>query len=391
MRSFKPMNPLNRTLALILLFLSGISTAQEDRIRVSFELFSDVLPDDATVYVTGSHEQIGNWNPMGLQLDFVGSGIWTRSVYFDKPVNLEYKFTLGTWEGEAANISGLPLPNFNAKVTDSQTLTHVVVRWTDGQKPVLKGQITGTVNYHRGIKGAGLQDRDVIVWLPPDYEENPTVRYPVLYMQDGQNIVDPATSSFGVDWQIDETLDSLITGGKINAMIVVGIYNTSDRTYEYTPGDKGTAYMELVAKTIKPMIDKTYRTLPDRANTYVGGSSAGGIISFMLVWTYPEIFSKALCMSPAFKTPEGFEYQFDFVRVVRESKPRKNVTFYLDNGGVGLEAALQPGIDDMIQALREKEYVFGKHFMMKKDAVASHNEAAWAQRFPAAIQWLMTH
>jgi len=385
------MNSLNRILAILLLILSSAAAAQDTSYRVTFELFSDVLPDDATVYVTGAHEQIGNWSPTGLQLDFVGSGIWTRSVTFDKSVNLEYKFTLGSWEREGANIAGMPLPNFKANLTDSQTLSHVVVRWTDGQKPVLKGQITGTVNYHRGIKGAGLQDRDVIVWLPPGHEENPTVRYPVLYMQDGQNVFDPATSSFGVDWQIDESLDSMIRAGKIAPLIVVGIYNTADRTYEYTPGEKGTAYMNLVAQTIKPLIDKTYRTLPDRANTFVGGSSAGGIISFMTVWTYPEIFSKAMCMSPAFKTPDGFEYKFDFVKVVKESKPRKNVTFYLDNGGVGLEAELQPGIDEMIQALREKGYEFEKQFVMKKDATASHNEAAWAERFPSAIQWLISH
>jgi predicted alpha/beta superfamily hydrolase len=210
-------------------------------------------------------------------------------------------------------------------------------------------------------------------------------------MQDGQNIVDPATSSFGVDWQIDESLDSLIRAGKLAHMIVVGIYNTADRTYEYTPGEIGTAYMELVTKTIKPMIDKTYRTKPDRANTWVGGSSAGGIISFMLVWNYPTVFSKALCMSPAFKTPEGFGYQFDFVKVVKADKKRKNVVFYLDNGGVGLEAALQPGIDEMIQALREKGYVTGTDFVFKRDAAAFHNEAAWAERFPYAILWLTSH
>lgn len=115
----------------------------------------------------------------------------------------------------------------------------------------------------------------------------------------------------------------------------------------------------------------------------------GGIISFMIVWTYPNIFSKAICMSPAFRNPDGYDYKFDFVKVVNETKKRKDVRFYIDNGGIGLESELQPGIDEMLQALKTKKYKEGKDYMFVQDESASHNEAAWAKRFPEAILWLL--
>ncbi len=96
------------------------------------------------------------------------------------------------------------------------------------QGRVTEGQITGNVVYHQSIKGDGLQDRDLVVWLPPGYDTEPGQRYPVLYMHDGQNIFDPETSYAGVDWAIDEAVDGLIRAGTIEPMIVVGIYNSKD-------------------------------------------------------------------------------------------------------------------------------------------------------------------
>jgi predicted alpha/beta superfamily hydrolase len=168
----------------------------------------------------------------------------------------------------------------------------------------------------------------------------------------------------------------------------VGIYNTSDRMKEYTPGDKGTAYMDFIVKTVKPLIDSTYRTKPDRKHTIVGGSSAGGIISFMLAWEHPDVFSKAICMSPAFKSISSNDW--DYARVVESSNgKKKHVFFYMDNGGVGLESQLQPGIDEMLTALKAKGYKQGKDFVFVRDLAAKHSEADWAKRFPSALMMVM--
>lgn len=377
----------NFIFVLITMALNAAVLAQAT-IKVTFEVKAKDLPGDAKIYVTGSSKLIGGWDPLGLPLSYQGNDTWAVTVDMPNPSNIEYKFTKGSWENQAADENGFELSNFNAKLDKDQKLSHTINKWTDGLKRVNRGQITGTVKYHREVKGAGLKDRDVVVWLPPGYE-NSTERYPVLYMHDGKNVFDPATSSFGVDWAVDEAMDSLIRAKQIPPMIVVGINNTDDRTLEYSPGKKGTAYMELVTGMIKPMIDQTYRTKSDRNNTFVGGSSMGGIISFMIVWTYPEVFSKAICMSPAFKNPDGFGYQFDFVKVVNETEKRNKVKFYIDNGGIGLESELQPGINEMLDALKAKKYIEGKEFKFVLDEAASHNEAAWAERFPKAILWLV--
>jgi predicted alpha/beta superfamily hydrolase len=258
------------------------------------------------------------------------------------------------------------------------------------EKQDFEGQITGTVTYHPAIHANDLQERNVIVWLPPDYGVDPDQRYPVLYMHDGQNIFDPSTSYLGIDWQIDETADALIRAGEIPPVIIVGIFNTSDRTLEYTPGAKGNAYMDFVVNTVKPMIDSTYLTLTEREHTFVGGSSAGGMISFMLTWEYPEVFSKAICMSPAFRNPEGFNYQFNYITTVQSTiNPPQNVFFYIDNGGLDLDSILQPGIDEMLLSLDAIGYKLGRDFVFVKDENATHNETAWAKRFPEVLKLIV--
>lgn len=248
----------------------------------------------------------------------------------------------------------------------------------------LAGGITGTVVYHRNLKAGNLKPRDLIVWLPPGYEYGRR-RYPVLYMHDGKNVFDPATSTFGVDWRLDETADSLIRKGEMEPAIIVGIYNTPDRMEEYVPGNMGAAYMDFVVNTVKPLVDQKYRTMTGRRHTLTGGSSAGGTIAFMLAWEHPEVFSKAICMSPAFKI-----MHIDYVKEVRAYTGRKKkLKFYIDNGGIDLEARLQPGIDEMLQALQLQGYLKGKDYIWVQKKEAQHNEAAWAKRMPTAFKFML--
>jgi predicted alpha/beta superfamily hydrolase len=314
-----------------------------------------------------------------------GNHTWSHTIASQTIFPIEYKYTLGSWEREGASANGAPLPNLIIRVKSDTVITDTIRNWLSRQPRTLRGQITGTVKYHRQIKGDGLRDRDLIIWLPPDYDTDKNKRYPVLYMHDGQNLFDPATSSFGVDWQMDETCDSLISRRAIDPIIVVGIYNTGNRMAEYTPGKSGEAYMDLIIINIKPLVDATYRTLPDRKNTFVGGSSAGGTISFMLAWNHPEIFSKAFCLSPAFRIQN-----IDVVKDVTDyNGKKKRVVFYIDNGRKGLEERLQPGVDDMINALKLKGYRSRKDLFMVIAPEAEHNEAAWAKRMPVALKIML--
>ena len=364
---------------IFLIAFSMMAMAQQR--SVTFSVTSPELPDTTAMFIAGSLPELGFWNPAKARMTNNGNHTWTISINTVAGASIEYKFTLGSWSNEAADKNNLPFQNFVLNVKGDTTVTHRILYWKNGEtSKVVRGKITGKVKYHKQLTGEGLASRDIIVWLPPDYDKNPKQRYSVVYMHDGQNIVDPATSSFGVDWQIDETSDSLIRNKKVKPFIVVGINNTPDRSKEYTPGELGTAYMKFVVKKVKPLIDATYRTKKDRKSTVVGGSSAGGIISFMLAWEYPNIFGSAICMSPAFKIQD-----IDYVKTVNASKEKRNVFFYIDNGGIGLESQLQPGIDEMMIALKKKGYKEGKDYYYVIDANVKHNEAAWAKRFPTAI------
>ncbi len=368
---------------LIVFFLMIVSAGAQDTtvIQVTFRLIAESLPGDSAAYITGGIEQLGQWNPGKVKMEYSGSHTWYKKVVLSAPTAVEYKYTLGSWEREGAGADGLPLPNFSKTILRDTLMADTVHAWTNGaQRLTPQHQVTGVLQFHRAMQGKGLADRDVAVWLPHNYVANSNTRYPVIYMQDGQNLFDPATSSFGTEWRLDETCDSLINNHAIPPVIVVGIYNTPDRSAEYAPGEKGNAYMQFVVNTLKPYIDSAYRTMRDEEHTIVGGSSSGGLISFMLAWQYPQVFSKAICMSPALKISD-----LDYVKVVQASAKKKNLFLYMDVGGAGLETQLAPGIKEMITALKTKGYREGKDFVLITDPEAKHFEAAWAKRFPKAL------
>lgn len=244
--------------------------------------------------------------------------------------------------------------------------------------------ITGSVKYHKNIKHDSLKSRDVIVLLPESYSNDSSQRYPVLYMHDGQNIIDPKTSSTGYDWHIDEVADSLIRNLIIEPIIIVGIYNTEERGDEYM-GELSTYYADLVINTIKPLIDTTYRTLPDKENTATGGASAGGLISFVLTWENPDVFSKAMCMSPAFLDSLEMGMSNYAHQIMSSDSLKANLLFYFDMGGTDIDAVLRPGFNLTIKKLIGMGYHRQNDFFVVVDETASHTEKAWHTRLPYAL------
>ncbi len=330
-------------------------------------------PADAQVCIAGNIPAVGNWDPAAKVMDKQNDSLWTFTVGVPEGTLLEFKITRGSWSTEAVYDSGGIPPNTQLRVLKDTTLTLRPIGWSD-RFFVSRGGITGTVRYLRGLEGEGLAyARDVIVWLPPSYEADSTRRYPVLYMHDGQNIIDPSTSFIGYDWRVDEVSDSLIREGKMKEVIVVGIYNSPHRMAEYDDTEEGTAYMHFIVSRLKPMIDSNYRTLPDREHTSTMGSSMGGLISFLLAWNHPEVFSQAACLSPVFR-----ESILD--RVASFSGPPKGVRLYIDDGGKGLDNELLPGCERMVSILGGKGFERGNNLEWFYDETAEHNERAWAHR-----------
>ena len=371
------------SILLLFFFLVSHLFAQLKK-EVTIKVITHNLPDSSEIFITGNDTTLGNWEPGKIKLIMLNDSTWERVFKFQKGEELEFKITKGSWSKERLNDDETVPGNTTFTVSNDTTVIFNVNKWSDQfkRKVVVHGQITGKVEYIRGIEGDSLIPRNVIIWLPPGYSKNKDERYPVLYMQDGQNIIDPTTSSLGYDWRVDEVADSLIKLGKIKKIIIVGIYSTSDRGLEYG-GSKSEAYMNFVVNKLKPIIDKEYRTKPDAKNTAVDGSSLGGTISFMLVWKYPEIFSEAACVSPAFHIDI-----YDCLKLVRETTEKKSIRLYIDIGGVGLEEKLQPGVDSMLVLLKEKGFKEGKDLEYFKDPNAEHNEQSWAQRVWRQLEFL---
>lgn len=235
-----------------------------------------------------------------------------------------------------------------------------------------KKKIIGTVLYHKNFQSVFLDNkRDIFVWLPPSYMVLPEKKYPVLYMHDGQNLIDPETSFAGMDWRVDESVTKLINEGKMKEIVIVGINNTQDRLEEYSDSEKGNKYIKFVTEELKPFIDSDYKTLSDSKDTAIIGSSMGGLISFLIAWRRPDIFSMAGCLS------SSFYYNNDkiFETVKNDSLPKKGLKIYIDHGEDGLIRGQK-----MFSLLTQMGYIIGTDIDYFYAPGAEHNENAWADR-----------
>lgn len=363
-------------------FFFLFTTKYFSQVKIDFILYVNNVADSEKVFITGNVPQFGLWNPGIINFDKLNDSTWIRSFLFEASSLLEFKFTKGDWTKEALDSNNNVPDNYKFFPNNDTTLSYRIDRWNTGKKHIF-GQITGKIKYHRNYFSKFVQPRDIIVWLPPSYDSLLSKRYPVLYMHDGQNIIDPETSAFGVDWQIDESADSLIKKNLIEELIIVGINNTYLRSEEYSNTEIGSDYLKFITSELKPFIDNTYRTLSDCENSATAGSSMGGLISFILAWEYPEVFSKAACLSPAFKI-DNINY---IAPVLAYYGKQKGISFYIDNGGIGLEQALQPGIDEMLEVLKSKGFVEGENILWIKDETAEHNESAWTERVPIFLKY----
>ena len=348
-------------------------------ITLSYEVTTEKpLAEGQTVFVAGSDEALGNWQPNKVALTRLTSTTFRGSVKLPSKKQVEYKFTRGAWTTEQTLASGTIPANQCLKATADTTVRITITHWKDEYfKP--KGQVTGRVTTIKAWKGTGIEPRNVHIWLPPNYDSTGKTRYAVIYCHDGQNVFDPATSSFGIDWSLDETADSLIHNGVCRPFLMVAMDCTKQRTAEYAYEKQGQNYQKWVVEQVKPFIDAHYATFPDAKNTAILGSSMGGLCAFELAWNYPSVFGHAACFSPAFrikKVENTTIYALDYIPLAQKATDFKPIDLYIDNGTIDLEAPLQPGIDDMLRFLdsRKQPYVW---FLAKGEP---HNEAAWSRR-----------
>jgi predicted alpha/beta superfamily hydrolase len=266
--------------------------------------------------------------------------------------------------------------------------------------------VTGTVLRHAAMPSQYVAARNVDVWLPPTYGKDPAKRYPVLYMHDGQNVFDPATSSHGVDWGVDEAMTRLIGAGEVREAIVVAVWSSPKRREEYmpqravhgdvsfnVPGAEGAhrddiisdRYLAFLVEELKPFIDASYRTLPDRADTYIMGSSMGGLVSQYAMSRYPDVYGGAGCVSTHWPAGDGIALE-DFAAHLPDPGTHK---YYFDFGTATLDAGYEPYQRRADEMLRKAGYVEGRNWITRKFEGAEHSEKAWRLRVDEPLRFLL--
>lgn len=393
-----------------------MATAGDMR-RVQFVV---VVPDNNVrqpqqVYLSCSRD---GWPEPGRAIPRVAPGVYSGELEFEAGLMLEYKFTrAGTWASVEKAADGHEVPNrllLIDPLVDEQVAVHIVGSWANlpaghrrrvdvntpgGQAEVSrKSTLTGDIRYHyRFFSPQFKNERTIMVYLPPSYDSHPRRRYPVLYMQDGNNVFDAATSFAGVEWGADETAQRLIEAGQIEPLIIVAIYNDANRIDEYTPfrdsqhgGGQGDKYLQFLTETVKPFIDKTYRTRVGRENTGIAGSSLGGLISLYAVFARPEVFGRAAAMSPTLGWAD--RAVFDYVRAhVQPQHPR----LWIDVGTA--EGHSQPPVEtsayvqacrDMAKLLATLGFKPERELHLEVVEGARHHEHDWAARFDRVLRFL---
>jgi len=235
------------------------------------------------------------------------------------------------------------------------------------------------------------EKHDFIVYVPPTYMLEPERLYPVMFMQDGQNLFDPETSfQKGNYWHLGETADELIDRGEIEPLVIVGIYNTGEhRIDEYTPvedrrlgGGHADAYGQMLVEELRSFVAHNYRVLVSGANCAVGGSSLGGLVSMYLGLRYPNVFGKLAVMSPSV-----WWRNRAILKTVEKLRHNTGQRIWLDIGTNESQRAL-PDVRLVKEGLERKGWREGENLGYMEVEGGEHSEWAWAQRVAPMLKFL---
>lgn len=370
---------------LALLFLSaeifaGTITVKINRIPANH-------PFSEPVYIAGS---MNGWNPADANFQLALNSDSTYTIELEGTGTAEFKFTRGGWDKVEKGNGCAEIGNRSFTFGTNTVYEASVINWADlcGSSPAVTHTYTKNVSIMDEAFYMPQFDRTRRIWiyLPSNYEASGK-SYPVFYMHDGQNLFDAATS-FSGEWQIDESLNALVKKGAPDA-IVVGIENGGNyRIEEYTPwrntaygGGRGDLYAKFLVETLKPYIDQHYRTLPDRENTGVIGSSLGGLISWYIGLKHQDVFSKIGIFSPSFWFSDS-----TFIMAKGTYKTEEMQLFFVAGGQEGSGEQVIDDCKKMIETLKSIGFTDQE---MKLDAKADgqHSEWFWRREFPDCYRW----
>lgn len=365
--------------------MTDLKQPSEDISQLSLELNTPSVNGDP-IYLVGN---FNGWreNDKWFRLKKIEEGKY-RYTFLNSamlPNPLEYKYVKGEWADDELDKYGNPMPKREVHSLEGE-VQDTVLRWQNKgleYKPEFLPKIE--VIDEEFEMPQLIKTRRIAALLPCDYEESDK-QYPVIYLQDGQNLFDDH-APFG-SWGVDKKLAVLKEIG-LGDIIVISIdHAEKDRIAEFTPSYKtklgvglGKKYARFLADTLKPFIDKKYRTLSDRAHTGIGGSSMGGLISVYATLMYPEVYGKLLVFSPAFWVTPSFPYDSFALHQPQDIK------VYLYAGGQE-SLTMIPNVQKFKKDFEAKAQNIKVDFKLEIDLNGRHNEHRWGLEFPKAVEWL---
>ncbi|MBB4805655.1 putative alpha/beta superfamily hydrolase [Chryseobacterium defluvii] len=351
-----------------------------------FDLYTEEN-DDRPVYITGN---FNNWNPKDSNFQLKQSDTGSYSIEIDDSLlspNIDYKFTKGGWENVELDKYGNITPNRKTEKSKGR-VSDSVEKWRLNWGPFKKeyfplAEIISEEFYIPQL------DRYRKVWalLPYDYYVS-NKAYPVLYLQDAQNLFNEG-SGYG-NWEIDKKLSILAEYDRGDVIIIAIEHGSEERIKEYifdndnvANGSEGKKYIRFITDTLKPFIDENYRTKKDRDNTGIGGSSLGALISIYSGFLYPEVYSKLLIFSPSLWVEPNNNFPMMNFRA-----PFKMKIYLYGGGQEGSKMVKRIHLFEDYLKRWEKKNLFDFEFKTNINPEGTHSEFYWSQEFPRAIEWL---
>ncbi len=351
----------------------------------------DSTPKNASIFISGDFE---GWTG-GQEKYKLEKRDRNYSITIPKQVeSIQFKFTQGSWDLVEVDENDNPIANrtytFNDKI---KTVIINITKWS------VKKVATSTASKNISILSEGFfipqlnRTRKIWLYLPPDYKTS-TKKYPVIYMHDGQNLFDGA-NSFSGEWQVDETLDKLFEENGFGA-IVIGIDNGGvKRLDEYSPwvnekygGGEGEAYTQFIVETLKPYVDKNYRTKSNKENTAIIGSSMGGLISFYAILKNPTVFGMGGVLSPSFWFSDE---SFEFAKINGNLNTTK--IYFLAGAKEGGNTTFNEISHTAKDLYKMDDLLKSQGFNIKNTSIkiipeGEHNEKLWRKNLEETLLWL---
>lgn len=359
-------------LKIILVVFSLSCFAQNRPVNVSFIINSSDNISPNNIFVAGSLEGMGPWEPNKIILSKSGSS-WIGTVRMPAYEPITIRFTQGIWDYCEVDATGEPVLHQFVLTRDTM-IEHRVRHWSvPGQSyfPTVETPTTESqpivqpppkiikppfqfVRRHEGLESDGVNPRNITVYLPKSYETDEDRHYPVLYVHDGLQRFYSTTSFDGNDWSVPQIARYLMDNYQIEDIIVVKIHNQNDYLFKHFSHNINEPYRNFLSNHLKTYVDRKYRTKTEPNYNCTMGSDYGGLWALALAWENSDVFGRAICFSPILEKPRQY---FAYIFQVSQSTEYKPIEVYMDNGSNAIDNRKQNGLDRMKSVLEEKGVV----------------------------------